>query len=119
MVDNPVKWGREGVCYNCGAPIMYRIVGRSTQGAYYTSVAYDMAGTMGRHQCPPYPEIDWHACRNCDAPVFEIEGACYQDVLGKLPHRCRPATPQLLLPTARKEPPPREAPGGWRGAVRL
>ncbi len=64
---------------------------------------------MGTHECRldvPLP-IDWHACRHCEQPVFEVAGVCYDDVTIRIKHEC--AKPQVA--DTRPSLPIRRTPG--------
>jgi hypothetical protein len=94
---NPVTVGPDFTC-RCGARVYYRFV-----GAHVGTLANAAGPRYAAHHCPlhePAP-IDWRECRDCDAAVFELAGATFDDPLGREPHRCAPvaeATPVVIAP---------------------
>ncbi len=92
LSDRPTPWSREYRC-RCGALVARCFDGRTPEGR-----VVDMEGRMGTHGCrfdTPLP-IDWHACRYCEHPVFEVASVSYDDVTARIKHECQ--QPQTQSP---------------------
>lgn len=103
--DAPIPWSREHR-HRCGALVARRFDGRTPEGRLW-----DMTGRMGPHACPldvPLP-IDWHACRDCEQPVFEVASVLYDDVTIRYQHGCQPSQKPTRAPTK-----PDEASSIWQ-----